>query len=193
MIDQIVAYIAKHAGKERPTPIRLITLVIGVFVFLFAIPTALVLIGLWVSGHVTINISRTVELSLSIISICASLILLIWSVSEFWFVGRGTPVPFASPTKLVTTGPFKYTRNPIKLGTVLFYFGIGVIYDGFVTGLVMLLIGVTIGTIYHKSVEEKELALRFGNEYKEYRKRTSLFIPRPPKKDIFSRQNKPHG
>jgi protein-S-isoprenylcysteine O-methyltransferase Ste14 len=46
----------------------------------------------------------------------------------------------------------------------------------------MLIIGVTLGSIYHKSVEEKELALRFGNAYKEYRKRTSLFIPMPPKK-----------
>lgn len=182
MIDQIVAFIARHAGKERSTSIRLMSLVIGLFVFLVAVPSALGLVGHWVSGHVTINISRTVELSLSIISISASLFLLFWSVSAFWFIGRGTPVPFASPTKLVTNGPFKYTRNPIKLGTVLFYFGIGAIYDGFVTGLVMLVIGVTIGTIYHKSVEEKELALRFGNDYKEYRKRTSLFIPMPPKK-----------
>ena len=80
-----------------------------------------------------------VELSLGTTGICASLLFLLWSVSAFWFVGRGTPVPFASPTKLVTSSPFKYTRNPIKLAAVLFYFGIGALFDGFVTGLIMSL------------------------------------------------------
>jgi protein-S-isoprenylcysteine O-methyltransferase Ste14 len=182
MIDKIVAFIARHAGKERRTFIKLLALVMSGFVFLMAIPLALGLMGHWVSKYVTISIPRTVELALSIMSICGSLFLLLWAVSAFWYVGRGTPVPFASPTKLVTSGPFKYTRNPIKLGTVLLYFGLGALCDGFVTGLVMLIIGVTLGSIYHKSVEEKELALRFGNAYKEYRKRTSLFIPMPPKK-----------
>jgi protein-S-isoprenylcysteine O-methyltransferase Ste14 len=47
--------------------------------------------------------------------------------------------------------------------------------------LVMLLTGATLGSIYHKCVEEKELAIRFGKEYEEYRKRTSFLIPLPPK------------
>ena len=61
-------------------------------------------------------------------------------------------MPFASPTRLVTSGPFKYTRNPIKLGAILFYFGIGTICDQLVTGIVMLAIAVLLGAIYHKSV-----------------------------------------
>ena len=186
MIDQIVAYIARHAGKGRILSIRIMSLVLGVFVFLIAVPVALGLIGHWVSRYISIDIPRTVELSLSITGICAGLLFLLWSVSAFWFVGIGTPVPFASPIKLVTNGPFKYTRNPIKLGAVLFYFGTGAICDGIVTGFVMSVIGVTLGTIYHKGVEEKELALRFGNEYEEYQKRTSFFIPLPPRKGRVS-------
>jgi protein-S-isoprenylcysteine O-methyltransferase Ste14 len=181
MAGKIVAYIARHAGKERPRSIRIMTLVIGLLVFLIAIPVALGLLSHWISGYVTIGIPGTVELFLGITGICAGIFFLFWSISTFWIVGKGTPVPFASPTKLVTGGPFKYTRNPIKLGAVLFYFGLGTIYDGFVTGLVMLVIGVALGTTYHRSVEEKELALRFGKEYEEYRKRTSFFIPLPPK------------
>jgi len=182
MIDQIVSYIGRHAGIERLPSIRIISLVIGVFVFLVAVPMALGLIGHWVSRYVSIDIPVIVELSLSIVGSCAGIIILFWSISTFWFIGRGTPVPFTSPTKLVTSGPFKYTRNPIKLGVVLFYFGTGALYDNIVTGLVMMVIGVTLGTIYHKGVEEKELALRFGHEYEEYRRRTSFFIPLPPRK-----------
>jgi protein-S-isoprenylcysteine O-methyltransferase Ste14 len=99
----------------------------------------------------------------------------------FYFVGKGTPVPFASPTKLVTSGPFRYTRNPIKLGAILFYFGVGCIYDSFVAGLAMLVTGAMLGTVYHKCVEQKELVIRFGDEYERYRKRTSFLIPLPPK------------
>jgi len=183
MKDRIVAYVARHAGKERPVSIRIMWLAAGVLVFLVAIPLALGLLGHLISSYVTIDMPQIVELSLGIAGICAGLFFLIWSISTFWIVGRGTPVPLASPTKLVTSGPFRYTRNPIKLGAVLYYFGLGTIGDGLVTGLVMLVLGVILGTTYHRRVEEKELALRFGNEYEEYRKRTSFLIPLPPRKD----------
>jgi protein-S-isoprenylcysteine O-methyltransferase Ste14 len=83
----------------------------------------------------------------------------------------------------VTSGPFKYTRNPIKLGAILFYFGTGTVCDQLLTGLIMSAIGLLLGAIYHKSVEEKELAIRFGKDYEEYRKRTSFLIPLLPRKD----------
>ncbi|CAB1077693.1 hypothetical protein D1AOALGA4SA_5479 [Olavius algarvensis Delta 1 endosymbiont] len=182
MIDPIVSFITRHAGKERLVSVRLLSLIAGVLVFLVALPMALGRIGQWVAGHVSIGMNRTVELILASSAIVTGLLFLLWSISVFWSVGRGTPVPLASPTRLVTNGPFKYTRNPIKLGAVLFYLGTGTLYEGIVTGLVMLLIGAVLGTLYHKGIEEKELALRFGAEYEEYRRRTSFFIPWPPKK-----------
>jgi len=182
MKDRIVGYIARHAGKERPMPIRIMWLAAGVLVFLVAIPLTLGLLGHWVSGYVAFGIPRLLELALGITGVCVGLLFLLWSITTFWSIGRGTPVPFASPTKLVSSGPFKYTRNPIKLGAVLFYFGLGTIGDGLLTGLVMLVLGLILGTTYHRRIEEKELALRFGNEYEEYRKRTSFFIPLPPRK-----------
>lgn len=183
MKESIVEFIARHAGKERRLSIRIMWLVTGILVFLVALPLALSLLGHRVSSHVAFDIPRMVELALGITGVCAGLSFLLWSITTFWSIGRGTPVPFASPTKLVTSGPFKYTRNPIKLGAVLFYFGLGTIGDGLVTGLVMLVLGLILGTTYHRRVEEKELALRFGNEYEEYRKRTSFFLPLPPRKD----------
>jgi len=182
MKGRFTAFIAGHAGKERSRSTRIKWLVGGFLVFLVALPLALGLIGQWLSGYIAMDIPRPVEIPLGIAGVCAGLFFLIWSILTFWTVGRGTPVPFASPTKLVTSGPFKYTRNPIKLGAVLYYFGLGTLGDGLVTGLVMLAIGVALGTTYHRSVEEKELALRFGSEYEEYRRNTSFFIPLPPRK-----------
>lgn len=46
----------------------------------------------------------------------------------------------------------------------------------------MFIIPISLGILYHKKVEEKELLERFGREYEEYRRRTSFLIPWPPKK-----------
>jgi protein-S-isoprenylcysteine O-methyltransferase Ste14 len=183
MLDKVVAFVAKHAGKERSKAIRIASLILGFFVFFVVAPTALGIVGHLIAEYLSIHVPRILEMSLGVTGISAGLFFLLWSVSAFWFIGRGTPLPFASPTRLVTSGPFKYTRNPIKLGAILLYFGIGTICDQLVTGLIMLAIGLLLGAIYHKSVEEKELVIRFGKEYEEYRKRTSFFIPLPPRKD----------
>jgi protein-S-isoprenylcysteine O-methyltransferase Ste14 len=182
MIDKIVNLVATYAGKERSMGVRIASLVAGVFVFFVLVPIILWVPAHFVSTQFSILVSSFIELPLGITFILLGLFFLFWSVSTFWIIGSGTPVPFASPTRLITEGPFKYTRNPIKLGAILFYFGTGTIVDTLFTGITMLVIAGTFGTIYHKTIEEKELVIRFGREYEEYRLRTSFLIPLPPKK-----------
>ena len=181
MLAGIVAFVAKHAGKERPIAIRVLSLILGIITFLVVAPLAIGAVGHLVARLAQVRASRALEVPLGVSGIALGLLFLLWSVSAFWFVGKGTPVPFASPTRLVTSGPFRYTRNPIKLGAILFYFGIGTICDQLVTGLTMLVLGSILGSIYHKCVEEKELVMRFGKEYEDYRKRTSFLLPLPPR------------
>jgi len=182
MTKKIINFVSKHAGKQRPTTIKILSLVMGIFIFFFLVPIALGLFGHWVAGYVMVCVPRIVEVPLGTAGVILGLFFYLWSISAFWFIGKGTPVPFASPTRLVTCGPFKYTRNPINLGVILLYFGMGCIFDGFITGSVMSATGGLLGSIYHKCVEEKELVIRFGNEYEEYRKYTSFLIPLPPKR-----------
>jgi len=35
--------------------------------------------------------------------------------------GRGTPLPVMPTQELLTEGPFRYSRNPMTLGTILAY------------------------------------------------------------------------
>jgi protein-S-isoprenylcysteine O-methyltransferase Ste14 len=188
MLDKVVALVAKHADKKHSKIIRIVSLLLGFFAFLVVAPIALGMAGHLIAEYASIRVPRILEVLLGLTAISVGLIFLLWAVSTFWFIGKGTPVPFASPTRLVTSGPFRYTRNPIKFGAILFYFGVGSICDLLVTGLIMLAIGLLLGTIYHKSVEEKELAIRFGKEYEEYQKRTSFLIPLPPRKDKAAQQ-----
>ncbi|UCD81900.1 MAG: hypothetical protein JSW26_10875, partial [Desulfobacterales bacterium] len=56
-----------------------------------------------------------------------ALFLIGWSVQNFLKV-KGTPVPFNPPPKLVTSGPYAYTRNPMLTGVFALLFGLGIFF-----------------------------------------------------------------
>jgi protein-S-isoprenylcysteine O-methyltransferase Ste14 len=78
---------------------------------------------------------------------------------------------------LVTTGPYKLCRNPIEFGAIFYYLGIGTIAGGITVGIACFLLGLTIGSAYHKLIEESELEARFGDEYRQYKKKTPFLLP----------------
>lgn len=182
-MDELAAFVARHAGRKRSAATKVASLAAGFLTFLVLVPLALGAAGHVAAKYISVSLPRSAEVMAGMVFAAVGLSALAWATATFWSVGRGTPVPFASPPRLVTSGPFRYTRNPIKLGAILFYMGIGTACDGVVTGMVMLAIGLSVGTIYHKVIEEKELKLRFGREYEEYRRRTSFIIPWPPRSD----------
>lgn len=115
--------------------------------------------------------------ALSIPLIVVGLWVAAWSGFHFLKV-RGTPVPFNPPPKLVTTGPYRYARNPMLTGIFLFLFGLG-----FAFGSVSLVFLFTpLYVLFHvwelTRIEEPELVKRLGDEYVAYRKRTPMFLPR---------------
>jgi len=75
--------------------------------------------------------------------------------------------------KLVTFGPFSYTRNPIYLGLMLFFAGIEISLSSYLVLLVIPLF-----TLIKKAVLIEEILLEkyFGNEYLAYKKRVPRFF-----------------
>jgi protein-S-isoprenylcysteine O-methyltransferase Ste14 len=49
-----------------------------------------------------------------------------WSVAHF-LKAKGTPVPFNPPPRLVDSGPYAYSRNPMLTGVFALLFGLGVL------------------------------------------------------------------
>ena len=88
----------------------------------------------------------------------------------------GTPLPMAPTQKLLVIGPFKYCRNPMTLGTIMAYSGIAILVGSFTALLFVLLFFLAL-LAYLKLVEEKELELRFGQEYLDYKKDTPFILP----------------
>lgn len=102
--------------------------------------------------------------------------LVAWSVFVQYTLGKGTPAPKVATQRLVTQGPYAYTRNPMTLGALLIYLGIG-IWMG--SGVVILLTLIVFSTllIYIYNHETLELTHRFGEEYLLYKKQTPFLWP----------------
>ena len=104
-----------------------------------------------------------------------------WSVVTQLTRGRGTPLPVMPTQELLTEGPFRYCRNPMTLGTILAYLGIGV-GAGTIAGTVLVLGLSGSLLVYLKRLEEGELAERFGEAYLAYKREVPFIILRPPKR-----------
>jgi protein-S-isoprenylcysteine O-methyltransferase Ste14 len=100
----------------------------------------------------------------------------VWSALHFLRV-KGTPVPFNPPPEVVTTGPYRYARNPMLTGVFLFLLGLGLGLDSFSLVFIFTPLYVLFNVWELKQIEEPELVKRFGDEYIDYRIRTPMFIP----------------
>jgi len=118
--------------------------------------------------------SFRVVLSLPVFAV--ALFLIGWSVFNFMKV-KGTPVPVNPPPKLVTTGPYAYSRNPMLTGVFALQFGFGVFYGSASLLVVFTPLFILLNVWELKAIEEPELVKRLGEDYVEYRKRTPMFFP----------------
>ena len=100
-----------------------------------------------------------------------------WSIYAEITIGLGTPLPMIPTQKLVIKPPFTYCRNPMTLGTLLGYVGFGVVI-GSISAILIVVLFTSLLLLYVKFIEEKELAVRFGEEYLVYKKKTPFLIPR---------------
>ena len=49
-----------------------------------------------------------------------------WTIKAQFSLGRGTPIPLMATQSLVIAGPYAFCRNPMTLGTAVFYIGIAI-------------------------------------------------------------------
>jgi len=100
-----------------------------------------------------------------------------WSAWCQFKIGKGTPVPIVPTRKLIITGPYKYCRNPMASGIIVYYLGIALFETSFSALFLIVLFSVLL-IIYIKLIEERELEARFGEEYKTYKKNMPFIIPK---------------
>jgi protein-S-isoprenylcysteine O-methyltransferase Ste14 len=92
------------------------------------------------------------------------------------FSRAGTPVPGTEPTRaLVTTGIHGWSRNPIYVGMLLLYAGIGTATRGpWVLTLALPLVFILRYGVVAR--EETYLERRFGDAYRDYKARVHRWL-----------------
>ncbi|HUT30696.1 MAG TPA: isoprenylcysteine carboxylmethyltransferase family protein [Sedimentisphaerales bacterium] len=157
---------------------RVLYFLAACIVFLVIFPVVYLFVAGFLNRWVSIPCTRPVELILAGISGAVGLLIALWAAWTQWTVGRGGPTPLAPTQKLITNGPYAYCRNPMHLGTILYLFAFGTFLANLTVGLICCLFEIMAVTGGVKGIEEKELALRFGRDYLEYKQNTPFLIPR---------------
>lgn len=111
-----------------------------------------------------------------VLLICAGLVPLVRSFVDF-FQADGTPIPVASPPRLVVTGYYRHVRNPIYAGFLLVLFGQTLLF-GTRGMLEYTVIAWCVGALAARLYEEPRLVRRFGEEYETYRRAVPAWLPR---------------
>ncbi len=108
--------------------------------------------------------------------------LLAWGYLQFTLAGRyrskhggGGPGLANPPERLVTTGIYAYTRNPMYLGMLIFLAGLAVLLHSYIAALLAL----AHVPWFHRRVRADEARLfeRFGEQFAEYREHVRRWVP----------------
>jgi protein-S-isoprenylcysteine O-methyltransferase len=87
-----------------------------------------------------------------------------------------TNVAIASDHKLVDTGPFRYVRHPSYTGVLLLFLSFGLSF-GNIASLLIMVVPIYAAFLWRIHVEEQALLGAFGEQYKEYMKKTKRLVP----------------
>ena len=142
----------------------------------FVLPvTVLVIIPLLIEKNRAIHGGP--HLFLGLICMLMGLTIMVLTISSFIRIGKGTLAPWSPTKKLVITGLYRYVRNPMILGVLTVLLGESLtLWSASIlrwAGYFFI-----INTIYFIILEEPGLEKRFGEEYREYKKHVSMWLPR---------------
>ncbi len=94
--------------------------------------------------------------------------------------GLGAPFTLALSRRLAIDWLYAWTRNPMVLATLACLVSLGLWYRSALLVLWALLLVTPAWLFFVKVYEERELEIRFGPSYLEYKARTSFLWPRKP-------------
>ena len=116
------------------------------------------------------------KLQLGIFVSTIGFLLLIISIKSF--IDNKTtinPLNLKKSTYLVTSGVFRFSRNPMYLGMLLFLLGAAIILN-IIGGLIISILFIFYMNFFQIIPEEKALQNLFGKNYRNYRKTVRRWI-----------------
>ena len=95
--------------------------------------------------------------------------------------GFGAPFFIALSRRLAADWLYARTRNPMVLAVLAFFLSLGIWFQSVLFVLWVLILFAPALLFFVKVYEERELEIRFGASYLEYKSRTPMLFPRRPK------------
>ncbi len=95
--------------------------------------------------------------------------------------GFGAPFFIALSRKLAADWLYAWTRNPMALAALAFLLSLGIWFQSALFVLWVLILFAPALLVFVKVYEERELEIRFGASYLEYKSRTPMLFPRRPR------------
>jgi protein-S-isoprenylcysteine O-methyltransferase Ste14 len=105
---------------------------------------------------------------LGLIPLTIGVVLLLWSVRDFYVAGRGTLAPWTPPQELVVVGLYRVSRNPMYIAVILVLCGWALGYQS--RSLANYTLAIMLA--FHLRVvfgEEPWLAQRHGEKWDRYK------------------------
>lgn len=142
-------------------------------------PPIYVLLGLLLIAYLHTRVPLAVIFSgivrtAGIVFMLSGVFITLWAGGSFRRVG--TPlIPFRQPEALVVTGLYRYTRNPMYLGMLLFLIGVawstGTLSPWLIPPLFVVI-------IHYRFILGEEALLRevFGDEYSRYKSKVRRWL-----------------
>jgi len=113
---------------------------------------------------------------LSYISYITGLSILVWAVSLFK-KQRTTvnPIKIENATSLVTSGVFKYSRNPMYLGMAMILFGLALMFN-LIGGIIFTFLFTIYITKFQIRPEEEVMERFFGADFLKYKQNVRMWL-----------------
>jgi protein-S-isoprenylcysteine O-methyltransferase Ste14 len=103
------------------------------------------------------------------------------TVANLALRGLGAPFAIALSRRLATGWMYRWTRNPMVLATLACLVTVGLWLQSTLFVVWVLLLVAPAWIVFLKVYEERELEIRFGEAYREYKAKTSFLWPRKSK------------
>ena len=112
---------------------------------------------------------------LGLLPLAAGFGLLLWCVRDFYVTGKGTLAPWSPPKQLVTTGLYRYSRNPMYVAVSVMLVGWAL---SFMSGSLAIYAGIVMLAFHFRVIlnEEPFLARTHGALWDEYRARVPRWL-----------------
>jgi protein-S-isoprenylcysteine O-methyltransferase Ste14/pimeloyl-ACP methyl ester carboxylesterase len=123
--------------------------------------------------------------ALALVLLLPGLALLLWCVRDFFVAGKGTLAPWDPPRNLVSSGPYRVSRNPMYVGVGLMLFGWAIAFRAWS----LVLYALIVIAAFHLRVllnEEPFLARTHGRRWDDYRAHVPRWIFRSRRAVVLS-------